>query len=263
MVVDEIAGRARRRTRIVVVAGLGVAAVLAAVGVGVVALAGHRPTPAGGPPTPAAPNLPAPATTATWSPSSAPPPAPSVALDTDLTWTSVNGARVPVSRTAGPRDTGGGLAHGFAHDARGAVFAAIHITLRLTPQVGPEIFEPTLREQVVGGDAAALRQRTEADYDTARQKLGLAYGGPAGRLYSGVAGYRIDAIGPTTAAVRLLIAGPGLDGGTAYATGALQLRWLGADWVLVAPPRGDWSTVVAFVADPTGYTPLTEGAQPT
>ena len=136
----------------------------------------------------------------------------------------------------------------------------MHISLRLSPQVGPQVFDPTLREQVVGADAAALRQHVEDDYDTARQKLGLPYGPPAGRLYSTVVGYRVDEVSAAAASVRLLIDAPGRDGGTVHAATVVGLRWVGADWALVAPPNGDWNTVVSLVTDTSGYTPLTEGA---
>jgi len=170
----------------------------------------------------------------------------------------VVGARVPVSRSAGPRDTTSGRARGFAHTPLGAVLAAAHITLRLSPQAGPAVFEATLREQVVGGDAAALGQHLAEDYEQARAQLGLPYGEPAGRLYSTARGYRVDADSADAATVRLLIEGPGKSGSVLVAL-TLHTQWVGTDWALLAPSGGTWDTTATVVTDPSGYTRFPDG----
>lgn len=252
---DDIAQRARRRTR-AVLAGLaaGLLFLGAAVAGLVVAL-----TPDGGgasesvtsdPPAAAASS----ATTSTPpGPSGSAPPA----VD-DLGWETVAGARVPVSRSAGPADTAGGRARGFARTPLGAVLAAVHISVRLSPQVGPAVFEPTLREQVVGTGAAALGDQLEDDYQQARAQLGLAYGQPAGQLYSTTRGYRVDAAADT-ATVRLLIEGPGASGGSVLVALVTTLQWVGEDWALVAPPGGDWTANASVVTDTAGYTKFPDG----
>ncbi|MFF0659115.1 hypothetical protein [Micromonospora tulbaghiae] len=78
-------------------------------------------------------------------------------LPSDLSWTDVAGVSVPVSGQSGPRSSSGGQDSGFAHDRAGAVLAAVHIIVRVNPQVGPAVFEPTLLGQVVGPNAAAMR----------------------------------------------------------------------------------------------------------
>lgn len=258
---DDIAARARRRTAAVVATAS--AAVLAATVTvaGLLLLLGQRGAPVpDGPPAPTAPTAFA-SPVAPAGPTAAPsgsPAAPGQAVD-DLSWTTVAGARVPVSRTAGPRDTTGGRARGFARSPLGAALAAAHLSLRLSPQAGPAVFGPTLREQVVGGDTAALGQHLEQEYEQTRARLGLPYGQPAGRLYSTARGYQVDQDTPTTAAVRLLIEGPGKAGASVLVELRLSTEWIGRDWVLVAPPGGTWNSATALVTNTAGYTPYSGG----
>jgi len=255
---DDIAARARRRTALVVAAASAIVLVAVAIGAAVILLLPHRDrasAPESAPATTPSTADPPPATALPATPQASTPQAPA-----DLGWATVAGARLPVSRTAGPYDTVGGRAWGFAHNRLGAVLAAAHLSLRLCPQVGPDVFGATLREQVVGGDAAALGQQLEDDYEQARAQLGLPYGQPAGRLYSVARGYRVDSDSPTTATVRLLIEGPGKAGASVLVELRLHTQWLGEDWVLVAPPGGSWDSVTALVTDTTGYTRFPDGA---
>lgn len=254
---DDIARRARRRTR-AVVAGLAAGLLVfgAAVAGLVVVLGPDGGGPAVSPTSPgqsAASSAEAPPPTASASGSASPsPPA------DDMRWDTVAGARVPVSRSAGPAHTADGRARGFARTPLGAVLAAVHISVRLSPQAGPTVFEPTLREQVVGAGAAALGEQLDEDYQQARAQLGLPYGQPAGRLYSTSRGYRIEA-GADTATVRLLIEGPGPSGGSVLIALVVTVQWVGGDWALVAPPGGDWSTNASVVTDTAGYTRFPDG----
>ncbi len=114
-----------------------------------------------------------------------------VVLPADTTWTTVAGVALPVSATAGPLRRDHGLAAGFAHTPAGAVLAAVHLLVNTTPQVGSAVFEPTLRTQVVGENAAAMRAAVEADY---RQLGGdPVTGGPVGSLPAALAGVRMAA----------------------------------------------------------------------
>jgi hypothetical protein len=174
-------------------------------------------------------------------------------------WVSAAGAQVPVSVTAGPRDSRDGLATGFTRDAAGAVFAAVHISVRLSPQAGPAVFEPTLREQVVGADAAALGEHLDEEYADARTQLGLSYGMPAGRLYSTATGYQVAMDSPDAATVRLLIEGPRDDGGSAWVVLTAQMRWTGTDWALQAPGGGDPAADAVVVTNPDGFTRFPDG----
>jgi len=256
---EDIAARARRRTAVVVAAVAAIVLVAVATAAGLVVLLGRRDQAALGSAPVAAPST---VDTAAATVPSAPPssqPSASPPTPDDLTWTTVAGARVPVSRTAGPHDTAGGRARGFAHSPLGAVLAAAHLSLRLCPQVGPDVFGATLREQVVGANAAALGQQIEDDYEQARAQLGLPYGQPAGRLYSTARGYRVDLDTPTTAAVRLLIEGPGKAGAPVLVELRVNTQWVGEDWALIGPPGGTWNTATALVTDTTGYTQFPDG----
>jgi hypothetical protein len=249
---DVIAARARRRTAAVVAAIAAVLVLIAAIGAGATLLLRNRQAP------PTAAMRPTPgAATGTDSGSTA---SASTRDPSDLTWTTVAGARVPVSATAGPHDATAGRARGFDRSPLGAVLAAAHVSVRLSPQVGPDVFVPTLREQTVGGGAAALSQLLDEEYEQARADLGLPYGQPAGRLYSTARGYRVDVSSPTSASVRLLIEGPGKYGATVLVELRLETRWLGADWALVAPPSGTWEAVTAVVTDTAGYIRFADGS---
>ncbi|WP_344515449.1 hypothetical protein [Dactylosporangium maewongense] len=140
----------------------------------------------------------------------------------------------------------------------GAVFAAAHISLRLSPQAGPAVFEPTLREQVVGPDANRLLGNLEDEYQELRAQLGVTPGEPAGQLYSTVTGYRIGSASPDAVEVGLLIEGPG-QSGLARVALSVQMRWVDDDWALQAPSGGDWNTAAVLVPSTVGYTGFPAG----
>ncbi|MBT8226102.1 MAG: hypothetical protein HKP61_15155 [Dactylosporangium sp.] len=244
MASDDITTHTRRRTRILVAKLTGVATVIAVVVVCPIFAASRLVAPA--PTAPAGRPVGTAFATAR---------VPGSGAGGDLVWTEVAGVPVPVSRTVGPRDTSAGRARGFSHDGMGAVFAAIHISLRLSPQVGPVVFEATLRQQVVGDGAPALGQQLASDYDQTRQRLGLPYGQPAGRLHARVRGWCLDAETPAQVVIRLLVEGSTQDGESVLAATVMRLRWASGDWALVAPPDGDWSRVMTAVATVDGYTP--------
>ncbi|MFI7025136.1 hypothetical protein ACIBMZ_20705 [Micromonospora sp. NPDC049900] len=181
-----------------------------------------------------------------------------VAWPTDLTWITVAGLDLPVSAAAGPRNFAAGRARGFAQTPSGAVLAALHLLVRTSPQVGPRVWEPTLREQVVGPDVAAYIDAVTRNYALAQEQLQIPYGDPLSPIYASIAGVRIDSYGPHAASMRLLIEAPDGSSGVARAATVVQVSWTGTDWSLIAPPRGDWSTVRALVgpAVTRSYTPL-------
>lgn len=75
-----------------------------------------------------------------------------------ISWSIIGDDPVPSSPVAGPRTTAGGLAKGFTHDTLGAALAAVNISFRLASEVGPQVYEPTVREQCFGDMDAALEQ---------------------------------------------------------------------------------------------------------
>ena len=192
-----------------------------------------------------------------------PPPAlDPVAVDvtwpSDLTWITISGLDLPVSAMAGPTDLSGGRARGFGHNPAGAVFAALHLLVRTSPQVGPRVWAPTLQEQVVGPDLAAYMDAVRLGYQAGRDRLQVPDGEPLGRIYASIQGVRIDAYTEQAASLRVLIEAPGADGNPARAATVVQVSWSGSDWQLIAPPQGDWATVRVLVSPATaaGYTPL-------
>jgi hypothetical protein len=197
-------------------------------------------------------------------PVSGPPSSPvsvAVVMPADTTWTTVAGVALPTSATAGPLHHDHGLASGFAHTPAGAVLAAVHLLVNTTPQVGPAVFEPTLRTQVVGRDAAAMRNAVEADY----RSLGgdPAGGGPIGSLPATLAGVRLAAFTDAAARVDVLTVAVDPTGTARFAATPVDLAWTGSDWALVAPPAGRWTGVVIAVtpAQAASYPPLAPGGE--
>jgi hypothetical protein len=194
----------------------------------------------------------------TGAPVSTPPSSPAsvaVVLPADTTWTTVAGVAVPTSATAGPLHHDHGLASGFAHTPAGAVLAAVHLLVNTTPQVGPAVFEPTLRTQVVGRDAAAMRDAVEADY----RSLGgdPATGGPIGSLPAALAGARLAAFTNTVAHIDVVTVTVDATGTARFAATPVDLAWTGSDWALVAPPAGRWDGMI------TAVTPAQAASYPT
>jgi hypothetical protein len=171
----------------------------------------------------------------------------------------VAGVALPVSATAGPLRREHGLAAGFAHTPAGAVLATVHLLVNTTPQVGSAVFEPTLRDQVVGPDAPAMRAAVEADYQT----LGgdPTSGGPVGALPAALAGVRVTAFTDTAARIDLLTVAVDATGTARFAATPVDLSWSGTDWALVAPPDGRWDSLVQPVTatQAAAYPPLSPG----
>jgi len=164
-----------------------------------------------------------------------------------LRWAGFRGYRLPVSAQAGPRDTSGGLASGFADTPLGALVAVINIAARTAWQFGPGIFQPTIQSQVTGPYAS---QMLSADLD--------AYGAGAAQVpdvhaYASIIGYQWAGYTPSDATVDLVEAGPGGDGSTVYAVSQIQAEWISGDWRVLAPPGGDWGNSATQIASLNGY----------
>jgi hypothetical protein len=183
---------------------------------------------------------------------------PAVAVDMpdDLEWADVAGVALPVSLTIGPWDTSNGLARGYAREPAGAVLAAANIVVRINPQLGPNVFGPTLEYQVTGSESPALRARVESVYETLLDQLGLAYGQPAGRLYATLIGFRVDRYSDTDVTLRLLAEGPDNRGGTLMSSLRIELSWTSQGWALVAPKDGDFGPAGEVVDSAESYTRL-------
>ncbi|WP_157562847.1 hypothetical protein [Micromonospora chokoriensis] len=171
-------------------------------------------------------------------------------LPDDLDWVDVAGVSVPVSERSGPRISSEGQARGFTRDRGGAVLAAVHIVVRVNPQVGPDVFDPTLRTQVVGADALAMRAQVAQAYDELRGQTGVADGQPVGRLNATLLGYRILSYTDDEVALRLLTEAPSGSGSSLMVSTEVRVRWTGSDWALLAPAGGTFDQAVTVVLDP-------------
>jgi len=171
-----------------------------------------------------------------------------------LRWDDFYGVELPSSAAAGPRDTSGGLAAGFAHSPLGALLAAVNIGVRANPQWGPRIFTAVIRGQVTGPDAAALLANCEASYDQASQPADVTGGAPLGDVDVAEQAFRWVAYTPAAATVDLVSAGPGGQGTTVRASTQIQVIWDGGDWQVIAPPGGNWGNSATELSSLRGYT---------
>jgi len=211
----------------------------------------HHTTPAPARTTPAP--RPSPAHHASQAPATSP-----AVLEADagqgLTWASFHGMQLPASPTAGPRDTRGGLASGFAHTPQGALLAAINIGVRTAAQWGSAIFVPTITRQVTGPAASALLHAEETAYAQLRSGTHIRPGQSAGRGHAVEDGYRFAAWSPAAATVDILTIGPTASGATVLAATRVQVLWQRGDWRVVAPPGGNWANSATAISSPVGYT---------
>jgi hypothetical protein len=170
-----------------------------------------------------------------------------------LRWSDFYGVELPVSALAGPRDTSGGLAAGFARSPLGALLAAVNIGVRANAQWGPRIFAAVISRQVTGPDAAALLANCEVGYGQASQFRHVADGQPLGTVDVTEEGFRWVAYTPAAAILDLVSAGPSSQGSTVRASTQIEAVWDGGDWKLVAPPGGDWGNAATGLSSLSGY----------
>lgn len=174
-----------------------------------------------------------------------------------LSWRDFHGVVLPYSAQDGPREVDGDLARGFARTPRGALLAAVHITVRASMQWGPQVFDPTIDQQVIGPDAEALLAATRETYE--RHRGDRPDGAALGRGYVVLEGFRWQGYSPVAASVDLVSAGPGDSDVTVRAATRIQLHWHNNDWRVVAPPGGTWAGTAAPVESPDGYVRFPHG----
>jgi hypothetical protein len=143
-----------------------------------------------------------------------------------ISWSTVGGQPVPASPVAGPRNTDGGRATGFSHNALGAALAAVNISFRLASEVGPQVYEATAREQCFG------------DVDTEIQQIRNSFSSaPPGAAKPSEIWYRVASGNPTSDLVLMSIAlkTPQSVERGGYAGLDLTMRWVDGDWKLQVP----------------------------
>jgi hypothetical protein len=176
----------------------------------------------------------------------------------NVRWVQANGMRLPISDHDGPVEMRQGRARGFSRTPAGAVLAAVNLTARVAPHVGPTVFGPTISEQVTGVDKDTFATGVAADYQRLWQKETVPTGASL-PTFGQVRGYRIEAATPTSAAVHLLMTGPRPGGGSLSMDFRTELSWINNDWHLLAPPNGQWIAVATQVTDTGGYQLFDQG----
>ncbi|MFI0351015.1 hypothetical protein [Actinomadura sp. 9N407] len=166
---------------------------------------------------------------------------------TDLAWEDYRGVRLPRAADDGPRDTRDGLALGYSRTPRGALLAAIHISLRANARWGTEVFEPTINDQIVGPGTDLL-------LSSARTAAQASKSAEDARGYVVIEGFRWLGYTPETASLDLVSAGPGDSDTTARAATRLQVQWREGDWRVVAPLAGGWGGSAYPVDSLDGFT---------
>ena len=162
-----------------------------------------------------------------------------------VSWRSLQGYELPVSAQAGPRDTSGGLASGYADTPLGALLAAVNITARTSWQFGPGVFGPTVNRQVTGRFAAQLLAADQNSWSQGAPES------PAGTTGTRQVAFSFDEYAPAAASVNLVSGAPGAGD---YAVTQVHLVWARGDWRVVAPPGGDWADSAAQVTTADGFT---------
>lgn len=140
------------------------------------------------------------------------------------------GAVLPVSDRAGPATFTETRSTGFSRDPQGAAFAAVHISTHIDPYTGPDVFTPTIKEQVVGqGDLVA---QTRQAYEATARRQGMsgeaiADGAPVLAPTGNISAWRIMAYRPdAVTTVELLVATPA---GTRLVY-EIPMVWRDGDW---------------------------------
>ncbi|MFF3857115.1 hypothetical protein [Micromonospora sp. NPDC002575] len=167
---------------------------------------------------------------------------PPTAAPDDVTWELVGQTAVPVSASAGPRTSDGGVASGYAHTPVGALVAAAQLVVRSGFSAGRASWEPTIQQQF----------EPSPDRDRLLATLREAGEPPAqpGEL-SQIVGYQYQSYSPDTAVIGLVLRAPSA-GTPRYHVLSLTLRWREGDWRMVAPPGGAWTAINRETSDLVG-----------
>ena len=142
---------------------------------------------------------------------------------------------------------------GFAHSPLGALLAAVNIGVRANAQWGPRIFTAVIRGQVTGPDAAALLAACRAAYGQASRSDGVTGGQPLGDMDVTEEAFRWVTYTPAAAIIDLVSAAPGSQGTTVRASTQVEVVWDDGDWMVIAPPGGNWGSAATELSSLRGY----------
>ncbi|MGB7980880.1 MAG: hypothetical protein WCF36_08835, partial [Candidatus Nanopelagicales bacterium] len=140
-------------------------------------------------------------------------------------WRDWRGISLPVSDQAGPAVWEGDQVSGFARSPLGAAIAGAHLSVRVDPSVGEQVWGPVLATQVVGD-----RDRLAAEL-AAQAPSAAADPGQPGHL----TGWRVDGdLGTGSVVAHLAVRAAD---GTSVDYG-IPVAWTGTDWALDVPASG-------------------------
>jgi hypothetical protein len=146
----------------------------------------------------------------------------------DVTWRPLNGAKVPLSASAGPLKTSGPLMWCFAHTPMGAVMAAHVIPRHMSGPDWREVAEQQLMPGAGREIFVAMRSSLPDE--------------PPASSGTSLAGFTMVSYQTDKATVRLL-----LQQGKLYAATDYTVAWDGADWKVQPSSSGDLHTPLALV----------------
>ncbi|MFK3978840.1 hypothetical protein ACI2K4_00540 [Micromonospora sp. NPDC050397] len=152
----------------------------------------------------------------------------------DVTWRQLNGAPVPLSRSAGPQMIDGPLLWCFAHTPMGAVMAANVIPRQMSGAGWALVVD----QQVANGEGRDIFVAMRSTVPETTQQHTVA----------SLAGFSLLSYTPETATVRLLI-----KSAQVMVTADYTVVWSGGDWKLRTLPSGDLHTSVMPVANLDGF----------
>lgn len=143
------------------------------------------------------------------------------------------GAVLPVG-TNGPNRMTKRRATGFSRDALGAAIAATHLSMRVDPPTGPNVFKPVLQQQARGDVSGWLRRIRQSYRDIAAMWGGVKTGRLVPLAAGQVVGWRswLAAEDGRGAQVDLLVLTPQQQ----RKVFRINVSWHRGDWRLVLPP---------------------------
>ncbi|MFI7602619.1 hypothetical protein [Actinoplanes sp. NPDC049681] len=153
----------------------------------------------------------------------------------DVTWRPLNGAKIPVSPSAGPVQESGTVLWCFAHTPMGAVMAANVIPRHMS---GAEWKTVTEQQVVAGVDRDVFVARRSSLPVSSTQYTANT-----------LAGFMLLSYAPESATVRLLIR----QSPAVYGTADFDLAWDGGDWKLRPLSGGELHTPVTAVTANGGF----------